>query len=259
MSTIEVKVPNIGDFDAVEIIEVLVAPGDDVQVESSLITVESDKASMEIPSPAAGKVKSVAVKVGDKIAEGGLILMLETSASAEPKVETKPAPAAASKAAEAKPAAPVETNAVAPAAASFSGTVDIQVEVVVLGSGPGGYTAAFRAADLGKKVILIEKEPNLGGVCLNVGCIPSKALLHVAEVMEEAHEFSALGVAYAHPKVDTNKLRDHKNKVVGKLTTGLKGLAKQRKVEVLHGYGRFTSAHTIEVEADGKKQTVQFD
>ncbi|MDQ1363255.1 MAG: dihydrolipoamide dehydrogenase [Pseudomonadota bacterium] len=250
MGTIEVKVPNIGDFKSVEVIEVLVKAGDAVQVDGSLITVESDKASMEIPSPAAGKVKSLAVKVGDKISEGSLILLLETTAAAE----SKPAVAQA----EIK-TAEVSASTPAPVAASFSGKADIQAEVVVLGSGPGGYTAAFRAADLGKKVVLIEKESNLGGVCLNVGCIPSKALLHVAEVMEETHEFAHLGVEFAKPKVDINKLRDHKNKVVGKLTGGLKGLAKQRKVEVMHGYGRFTSPHTIEVESDGKKQIVQFE
>jgi dihydrolipoamide dehydrogenase len=256
MSTIEVKVPDIGDFKEVEIIEVLVAPGDDIKVESSLITVESDKASMEIPSPAAGKVKEIKVKVGDKVSQGSLILMLETGAVAESKqeikAESKPAAPAAQPAPAAKPA-------VAPVAASFSGSADITAEVVVLGSGPGGYTAAFRAADLGKKVVLIEKDNNLGGVCLNVGCIPSKALLHVAEVMEEAHEFAHLGVEFAKPKVNTHKLREHKNKVVGKLTGGLKGLAKQRKVDVVQGYGRFTSPHTIEVEHDGKKQTVKFE
>ncbi len=264
MSTIEVKVPNIGDFESVEIIEVLVAAGDDVQVESSLITVESDKASMEIPSPVAGKVKSIAVKVGDKIAEGVLILTLETAAVVENKAEAKAAVKTDLKIgviASAEQVSSVKTVTLSneTSAANFSGTVDMSAEIVVLGSGPGGYTAAFRAADLGKKVVLIEKDPGLGGVCLNVGCIPSKALLHVAEVMEEAHDFSALGVEFNKPKIDAGKLREHKNKIVGKLTGGLKALAKQRKVEVVFGYGRFTSPHTIEVEADGKKQTIQFE
>ncbi len=267
MSTIEVKVPDIGDFADVEIIEVLVAPGDEIKVEDSLITVESDKASMEIPSPAAGKVKSLAVKIGDRIAEGSLILMLENSEAVvetktvETRTEEKPAPAAPAPTEQAKPeqTKPAE-QVTAPKAASFDGNADIQAEVVVLGSGPGGYTAAFRAADLGKKVVLIEKDPFLGGVCLNVGCIPSKALLHVAEVVEEAHEFADLGVEFKAPKIDNVKLREHKNKVVGKLTGGLKGLAKQRKVEVVQGYGRFTSPHTIEVEAaDGNKQTIAFE
>ena len=264
MSMIEVKVPHIGDFESVEIIEVLVAPGDDVQIESSLITVESDKASMEIPSPVAGKVKSIAVRVGDKIAEGRVILLLDTSAVVEDKAEAKAASKLDSKTGSIESAEQVSSvKAVAlsneTSAANFSGTADMSAEIVVLGSGPGGYTAAFRAADLGKKVILIEKDPGLGGVCLNVGCIPSKALLHVAEVMEEAHDFSALGVEFNKPKIDAGKLREHKNKIVGKLTGGLKALAKQRKVEVVFGYGRFTSPHTIEVDADGKKQIVQFE
>ena len=264
MSTIEVKVPDIGYFESVEIIEVLVAPGDDVQIESSLITVESDKASMEIPSPVAGKVKSIAVKVGDKIAEGAVILLLEAAAVVEVKAEAKAASQTdlkmgAIESAEQVGAVKVVARSGETVAASFSGTADMHAEVVVIGSGPGGYTAAFRAADLGKKVILIEKDPGLGGVCLNVGCIPSKALLHVAEVMEEAHEFSALGVEFSKPKVDSDKLRAHKNKIVGKLTGGLKALAKQRKVEVVEGYGRFSSPNTIEVEHNGKKKTVQFD
>jgi len=249
MSTIEVKVPDIGDFDEVEVIEVLVSVGDTVQVEDSLITLESDKAAMEIPSTDAGVVKEIKISVGDKVTQGAPILILEasgvaaeTAAPVEDKVETP------------------EPKEEAPQAASFDGDADVQAEVVVLGSGPGGYTAAFRAADLGKKVVLIEKESNLGGVCLNVGCIPSKALLHVAEVVSEAREFSDLGVEFKKPKIDINKLRAHKNKVIGKLTGGLAGLAKQRKVQVVNGYGKFTSANTIEVEAaDGSKQTVAFE
>jgi len=256
MSTIEVHVPDIGDFDSVEIIEVLVAVGDKVAEEDSLITVESDKASMEIPSPAAGTITSIKVAVGDSIAQGTLMLMMDVADSteaapaaepAEPEKETAPAAEA------------VKEPAPAPAA-SFAGDVDVSAEVVVLGSGPGGYTAAFRAADLGKKVILIEKEEVLGGVCLNVGCIPSKALLHVAEVVSEANEFEELGVKFNQPKIDTNKLRAHKDAVIGKLTSGLKAMAKQRKVTTLHGFGKFTSANTIEVEAsDGSKKIVGFE
>ena len=261
--TIEVKVPNIGDFDSVEIIEILVSPGDEVSVEDALITVESDKASMEIPSSDAGTVKSLKVSLGDQISEGSIILELETSGAAKESApaeiqaqETKQVEAPAAVTAESVGSTPSE----APAAASFNGAADIQAQVVVLGSGPGGYTAAFRAADLGKQVVLIEKDDFLGGVCLNVGCIPSKALLHVAEVVNEAREFADLGVAYQEPDIDTDKLRAHKNKVVGRLTGGLKQLAKQRKVQIVTGFGKFTSANTIEVEdADGTKQLVAFE
>lgn len=256
MSTIEVKVPDIGDFDSVEIIEVLVAVGDQVKEEDSLITVESDKASMEIPSPANGTITSIAVNVGDSIAQGSLILHMDTQGeSTSPATEEVTAPVETK-----SETVKTESSAPAPAAVSYAGDVDVQAEVVILGSGPGGYTAAFRAADLGKKVILIEKEEVLGGVCLNVGCIPSKALLHVAEVVSEAEEFEDLGIKYNKPNIDTDKLRAHKDGVIGKLTNGLKGMAKQRKVTTIHGYGKFTSANTIEVEAsDGSKKTVGFE
>ncbi len=245
MSIEEIKIPDIGDFEDVEVIEVLVAPGDQIQPEDSLISVESDKATMEIPAPMAGAVKEVLVKVGDKVSEGTPILMLEATeaaASAAPAEEATPV-------AETAPAA-------APAAASYSGDVDIQAEVVVLGSGPGGYTAAFRAADLGKQVVLIERYESIGGVCLNVGCIPSKALLHTAQVINEAAEFGDIGVSFGKPKIDLDRLRGFKDGVVGKLTGGLKGLARQRKVRIVHGYGRFTSPNTIEVEAAGGAKTV---
>jgi len=249
MSTIEIKVPDIGDFDNVEVVEILVNAGDQINTEDSLISVESDKAVMEIPAPEAGIVKEVKVSTGDLVSEGSLILILEAGAAAAPAEKTE--------AAVTETTAPV---AEAPVAAAYSGDTDIQAEVVVLGSGPGGYTAAFRAADLGKKVVLIEKDASLGGVCLNVGCIPSKALLHVAEVVSEADEFADLGVEFKKPKIDTDKLRAHKNRVIKKLTTGLKGLAKQRKVEVVKGYGKFTSANSIEVEAeDGSKKIVAFE
>jgi len=255
----------MGDFENVEVIEVLVAVGDNIAEEDSLITVETDKATMEIPSSHAGTIKELKVKLGDTISKGDLVVVLESTGSEsaataapaeeapkETKVEAEKVEAASTE----TPSTPVE----APAATSFSGDVDVQAELVVLGSGPGGYTAAFRAADLGKKVILIEKEEVLGGVCLNVGCIPSKALLHIAEVVSEAPELEEAGVTFTKPKIDTNKLRAHKDGVIGKLTGGLKQMAKQRKVKTVHGYGKFTSANTIEVEAaDGSKQTVGFE
>jgi len=256
-----IKIPDIGDFKDVEVIEVLVNVGDTIAPEDSLITLESDKASMEIPAPKGGKVTELLINVGDTVNIGDPILKLEAAEGgaeeAAPAKEEKPA--AAEKKAEAPaPAAPAA--APAPQAASFSGDVDTSAEVVVLGSGPGGYTAAFRAADLGKKVILIERYEVIGGVCLNVGCIPSKALLHTAQVINEAEEFADIGVAFNKPEIDLDKLRGHKDGVIGKLTGGLKQLAKQRKVEIVHGYGKFTSANTIEVEAgDGKKTVVGFD
>jgi len=250
--TVEIKVPNIGDFKDVEVIEVLVNPGDSIKEEDSLISVESDKASMEIPAPQAGTVKEVLVAVGDKVSEGSAILKLEAGAAAAPAKEEKKKETAAEKKSE--------TAATAPQAANYNGKVDLSAEVVVLGSGPGGYTAAFRAADLGKQVILIERHESIGGVCLNVGCIPSKALLHTAQVINEAAEFGDIGVSFNKPEIDLDKLRGHKDKVVGKLTGGLKQLAKQRKVQIVQGYGKFTSPHNIEVEAaDGSKQVVGFD
>ncbi len=243
---INIPVPDIGDFDEVEVIEVLVSAGDTIEAEDSLISVESDKAAMEIPAPQSGVVKVVHVAVGDKVSQGSLILSLEAS---EVTVAT-PAVKADETVSAAAPAAPE------PQAASYSGDVDKEAEIVVLGSGPGGYTAAFRAADLGKKVILIERYQNIGGVCLNVGCIPSKALLHTAQVINEAEEFSDIGVAFNKPEIDIDKLRAHKESVIGKLTGGLKGLAKQRNVEIVHGYGKFTSSNTIKVEADDGSKTI---
>jgi dihydrolipoamide dehydrogenase len=233
----DVKVPDIGDFKDVPVITVLVAVGDVVAKEDPLIELESDKATMEVPSPAAGKVAAIAVKVGDRVSEGSVVLTLEADGAA------------------AAPARPAAAPAVAPAA----GRGDVHGEVVVLGSGPGGYTAAFRAADLGRKVVLIEKNPTLGGVCLNVGCIPSKALLHAARVITEAEEMAGHGLTFAKPKIDTAKLRDWKDSVVGQLTGGLNGLAKGRKVEVVRGTGRFVGPTMIEVDHDGKKTRVSFD
>jgi dihydrolipoamide dehydrogenase len=251
MSAIEVKVPDIGDFDAVEIIEVLVSAGDSIEAEDSLITVESDKASMEIPAPQSGVVKELKVKVGDKISQGDLILMLDAEAAS---AEAESAPAA-----EEKPVEPAPAATEAPAPASFSGEADMHAEVLVLGSGPGGYTAAFRAADLGKQVIMVERYSSIGGVCLNVGCIPSKALLHTAQIINEAEEMADHGVTFGKPKIDLPKLADFKNSVIGKLTGGLAQLARQRKVTTVTGYGRFTSPNTIEVEGESGKQTISFD
>jgi dihydrolipoamide dehydrogenase len=245
MSIIEIKVPDIGDFKDVEIIEVLVQTGDSVEQEQSLITLETDKATMEVPSPAAGVVKEMKVKVGDKVSEGSVILMLESSAAATPAgKKAAPAPQAVA------PAAPQ----VAPTPAARVEKGDIHAEVVVLGAGPGGYTAAFRAADLGKQIVLIEKYATLGGVCLNVGCIPSKALLHTAKVINEADEVSHHGVTFGKPKIDIDQIRSWKESVIGKLTGGLAGLAKQRKVQVVQGLAKFTSPNALAVQtAEGEK------
>jgi dihydrolipoamide dehydrogenase len=238
--TIEIKVPDIGDFKNVPVIEILVKPGDAIKAEDPLIVLESDKATMEVPAPSDGVVAAILVKVGDKVAEGTPILTLEGAGAAAPAPATTPAPAAA------------------PAPAPAAG--DLHAEVLVLGAGPGGYSAAFRAADLGAKVVLVERWPVLGGVCLNVGCIPSKALLHAAKVIDEAADFSAHGIAFEPPKLDLDKLRDWKDSVVKRLTGGLAGMAKQRKVTVVTGLGAFVSPNTLDVTAeDGSKKTVSFD
>ncbi|MFN7571282.1 MAG: dihydrolipoyl dehydrogenase [Betaproteobacteria bacterium] len=273
MSTVEIKVPDIGDFKEVEIIEVLVKPGDTVAKEQSLITVESDKASMEIPSSAAGVVSEVRVKLGDKVSEGSVILLLEGTGAGE----GKPSPSGRGRGEAAGEGRPQQVAAPSPAPAPsltptpLPGgeglTPDLSCDLLVLGAGPGGYSAAFRAADLGLKVVLVERYASLGGVCLNVGCIPSKALLHVAAVMDEAAHFASLGVEFGAPKVDLEKLRAHKAKVVGKLTGGLAGMAKARKVTVLRGYGSFADPHHVEVELTagdgqdktGEKKLVRFD
>ena len=253
MSLMEIHVPDIGDFKEVEVIELLVKPGDTVKPEQSLITVESDKASMEIPCTHAGIVKELKVKIGDKVAEGSLLLVLEVSqdtASATP-----PAPTTA----PAKSAAPVVASAsAAPAAASFAGSADIECDTLVLGAGPGGYTSAFRAADLGQRVVLVERYPVLGGVCLNVGCIPSKALLHAAKVITEAEEMSHFGITMSKPQIDINALRGWKESVIKKLTGGLTGLAKARKVQTVQGKGTFTSPNTVTVETPEGNKTIAF-
>ncbi len=244
MAQIELKVPDIGDFDEVTVIELMVRAGDTVVADQSLITVESDKASMEIPASQAGVVQSLLVALGDKVRQGSPLLILE---SANASVDAAPAPATAPPLAP----APISASAAGPApapATDFADSADLDCDVLVLGAGPGGYSAAFRAADLGLKVILVERYASLGGVCLNVGCIPSKALLHVAAVMDEVSHMSTLGVDFGAPVVDIDKLRGHKDKVVGKLTGGLAAMAKLRKVTTLRGYGAFVGAHHLMVE-----------
>jgi dihydrolipoamide dehydrogenase len=248
-SIIEVKVPAIGDFKGVAVIELFVKVGDSVAAEQSLLTLETDKAAMEVPAPVAGVVKELKVKIGDKVSEGSLILLLETTATS---AATAPA---------ATPAAPVFAPVTAPvaAAAIAVGAGEIAAQVVVLGAGPGGYTAAFRAADLGKQVVLIEKHASLGGVCLNVGCIPSKALLHVAKVITEAEEVSNHGVIFGAPTIDINAIRAWKESVINKSTGGLAALAKQRKVQVVQGMAKFTSANTLSVQTNDGEKIIRFE
>jgi dihydrolipoamide dehydrogenase len=263
MAVIEVKVPDIGDFKDVGVIEVLVKPGDTIAAEQSLITVESDKASMEIPSSSAGVVKELRVKMGDTVNMGSVVLTLEAAegAAAAPAPAPAPAPTPASASPAAAPA-PAQAPAAAPAhagpapvASTYGGGADIECDLLVLGGGPGGYSAAFRAADLGMKVVLVERYATLGGVCLNVGCIPSKALLHVAMVMDEVKHFADLGVSYGDPQLDIAKLRTHKGKVVGKLTGGLSAMARMRKVTVVRGYGNFIDPFHVKVdETSGEGQ-----
>ncbi len=251
MSIIEIKVPDIGDFDEVEIIEVLVAVGDEIEENQDVITLESDKAAMEIPSSATGKVVGLNVAVGDKVAEGSIILTLETVAadikqeqSTQEVVENKP------KAEQAKVSAAVTTTA---------GDADLHAEVLVLGSGPGGYTAAFRAADLGKQVVMVERHERIGGVCLNVGCIPSKALLHTAQIINEAADMGDHGVVFAAPEIDIRKIEDWKNSIVNQLTGGLKALAKQRKVTIVRGEAAFSGTNTMQVQTVDGEQSISFD
>jgi dihydrolipoamide dehydrogenase len=269
MSTVEVKVPNIGDFKEVEVIELMVKPGDTIKVDQSLVTVESDKASMEIPSTHAGVVQELKIKVGDKVSEGSLLLTLDekgeggagATAAAGAPAAAAPAPAAAPAAAPAVASAPAPSAPAAPIpnASSYSGQVDIECEMMVLGAGPGGYSAAFRSADLGMNTVLVEKYATLGGVCLNVGCIPSKALLHVAHLMDESAHMSEVGVTFAKPQVDIDKLRGYKDGVIKTMTGGLAGMAKGRKVNVVQGVGKFLSPNHIEVTAaDGGKKVVAF-
>jgi dihydrolipoamide dehydrogenase len=276
---IEVKVPDIGDFAGIPVIEILVKPGDTIKKEDSLVSLESDKATMEVPSTHAGVVKEIKVKMGDKVSMGSLVLVLEVS-DAVGTPPSQPSPASGVRGAP-HPATPVAASAPPPspapgegrdggarttAAAQYKGTVDIECEMVVLGAGPGGYSAAFRAADLGMKTVIIERYAQLGGVCLNVGCIPSKALLHVAAVADETAALAEHGISFGKPQIDLDKLRGWKDKVVGKLTGGLAGMAKARKVDVVRGVGQFLDANHIAVEIttgsgqekSGEKKVIKF-
>jgi dihydrolipoamide dehydrogenase len=270
MATLEIRVPDIGDFKDVPVIELLVKPGDKVAKEQSLVVLESDKATMEVPSTHSGTVAAVRVKVGDKVSQGTAIVTLETQAAGAPSSPTPvasapaaaPQPAApAAPAVPAVPAAPASPSALRSALTSTLASLDadLHAEVLVLGAGPGGYTAAFRAADLGKKVVLVERYPTLGGVCLNVGCIPSKALLHTAKVLADAEDIAAHGVTFGTPKIDLDGVRAFKNGVVGKLTKGLAGLAKARKVTVVQGTAQFASPHAIEVQTAEGRKVLSFD
>jgi len=277
MSLVEVKVPDIGDVTDVSVIELLVKPGDNIKVEQSLVTVESDKASMEIPSTHAGVVKELKVKLGDKVQEGTPLVVLESTTAEAPRGQASsppPQPSPGSgEGSKGRPIPPVSAagegtgeGAPAPGASTYTGTADLECDMLVLGAGPGGYSGAFRAADLGMKVVLVERYATLGGVCLNVGCIPSKALLHVASVIDEVSHFDALGVSFGKPSIDVDKLRAHKSKVVGKLTGGLAAMAKMRKVTVVRGIGQFLDPYHVQVEETGgagqektgKKQTIKF-
>jgi len=247
MAIEDIKIPDIGDFDSVPIIEIHVAEGDTVSVEDPLVTLESDKAAMDVPSPQAGVVKALKVKEGDEVSQGSVILTLETAAAAAAPDAPK---------ANAPIANVPKENSVAGGAKAQG---DIHADVVVIGAGPGGYTAAFRAADLGLKVVLVERWDMLGGVCLNVGCIPSKALLHAAKVISETEEMKGHGIVFAKPKIDLKKLRDWKENVVGKLVGGLSGLAKARKVTVVHGEGKFDGPHMLTVAGKDGAKTISFD
>ena len=267
MALMDIKVPDIGDFKDVAVIEVLVKPGDTIKLEQSLITVESDKASMEIPSSAAGVLKELKVKIGDTVNIGDLLAVIDgAGAASAPAPAASPAPSPAPAPAPAASTPAPAPRASTPAAPAYGGAADLECDVVVLGGGPGGYSAAFRAADLGLKVVLVERYATLGGVCLNVGCIPSKALLHVAAVMDEVNHLAGYGIEYGRPVVNIEKLRGHKEKVIGKLTGGLTAMAKMRKVTVLRGYGSFVGPNHLGVELTegagqdktGSKQVVAF-
>ena len=268
---IDIPIPDIGDFDTVDVIEVLVAVGDTVKAEQSLITVESDKSSMEIPSNQGGVVKAVLVKIGDKVKQGSVILQLEASADSGAAVDAATSVSSSAVAALGSAASSLGlTQAAAPAAAKlpintptvamakYNGKVDSKCDLLVLGAGPGGYSAAFRAADLGLNVVLVERYSTLGGVCLNVGCIPSKALLHTAAVLEEAQALAAHGISFCKPTIELDKLRAFKDGVIGKLTGGLAGMAKARKVTVVTGLGSFVSANHVSVQTASGVQTIEF-
>jgi len=264
VATTDVKVPDIGNYSNVPVIEVLVKPGDTVSKDQGLVTLESDKATMEVPAPFAGTIKEVKVKVGDELSEGTVVATIEGADSGAAKPAPAPAPAAkpAATPGTAAPAASAAPAAATPAprgAADSGRKADVECQVCVLGSGPGGYTAAFRAADLGQNTVLIERYATLGGVCLNVGCIPSKALLHAARVIDEAAHAADIGIAFGEPKIDIGKLAAFKDKVVAQLTGGLASMGKQRKVTVVRGTGKFVSPHEIEVDGPDGKKLVRFE
>jgi len=263
---IEIRVPDIGGSKDVPVIELLAKVGDAIAVDQGLVTLESDKATMEVPCTAAGVLKEWKVKVGDEVSEGQVIAVLEAAADAPAAkvapaavADAKPAVAAPATPPAAAPAVPAPAPVAKPAAAASTTHADIQCQLVVLGAGPGGYTAAFRAADLGMDVVLVERYAKLGGVCLNVGCIPSKALLHAAEVITEAKHASAYGVSFGDPVIDIDKLRAHKDKVVGTMNTGLSGMAKARKVRTVTGVGKFLSANEIEIDEAGTRKVLRFE
>jgi dihydrolipoamide dehydrogenase len=278
MATQELKVPDIGDFKDIPVIEILVKVGDTVAKEQSIVTLESDKATMEVPADTAGVVKELRVRLGDKVSQGTVVAVIEASAeTSTPASATAPItpvrgepvePQRQDKSAHGSTSSPrAETfTAPVPNAASYIGKADIDCEVLVLGAGPGGYSAAFRSADLGMKTVIVERYASLGGVCLNVGCIPSKALLHTAAVMDEVKAMAKHGISYGEPTIDMTKLREHKDKVIGKLTGGLAGMAKARKVDVVRGYGAFLDAYHVEVEMTtgsaqektGEKKVIKF-
>ena len=262
MPTVEIKVPDIGDFHDVPVIEVLVKPGDQIEKEQALLTLESDKATMEVPSEQAGKIVSISVKVGDKINQGMVIATLELAVDAKPAASSSVTSAPAKEPAPKAEAPKLST----PATGSYAGKVDHECDMLVLGAGPGGYSAAFRSADLGMNTIIVERYATLGGVCLNVGCIPSKALLHTAAIMDEVKAMAAHGISYGAPKIEIDKLRVHKETVIGKLTDGLAGMAKARKVKTVRGIGRFLDTYHVEVEVtegdskktNGQKEVIRF-
>jgi dihydrolipoamide dehydrogenase len=259
-NTVEVKVPDIGDFDGIPVIEILVQPGDTVAKDQGLVTLESDKATMEVPSSAAGVVKALKVKIGDMVSEGSVIAVLESADGAAAPAGGASAPSSGAPTPTPTPAAAPASATPAPTAATSTGRkADVECRVLVLGAGPGGYTAAFRSADLGMDTVLVERYPSLGGVCLNVGCIPSKALLHAANVIDEAAHAKDYGIDFGAPKIALDALRGFKEKVVGQLTKGLSGMAKQRKVRTLQGVGRFVSPNEIEVTGDAGTQLVRFE
>ncbi len=253
MAILEIKVPDIGDFSEVTVIELLVKLGDSITADQSLITVESDKASLEIPSSHGGVIREIKVKLGDQVKQGSVLLQLEVAEQAVPSIAVDKV---AQQPSQSLPVTPVHPISSAQPTASLIGTADLDCDLLVLGAGPGGYSAAFRAADLGLKVVLVERYATIGGVCLNVGCIPSKALLHVAAVMDEVSHLGALGIEFGAPKINVDTLRGHKEKVIGKLTGGLAAMAKMRKVTIVRGYGNFVGANHVEVEeTSGTAQT----